>query len=122
MPAFRLRRAGTASALRTDDRLRQAATAPASSTPLNALMMTWFGSRASGVSLTDRMYAYFQARSGLPARSTLSDHMNAYYSGAVGRITANRSVTDLEIAFWQAVDPANNTGSWADRARKFYAS
>jgi hypothetical protein len=48
--------------------------------------------------------------------------MAAYYAGGLGVIDPDTPMTTLEILFWEAVDPTNNTGSWATRARKFYGA
>jgi hypothetical protein len=99
---------------------------PAANRALDDLISDWFKARAPGVTsattTADAMLAYFRIRSGLPANASLTDHMAAYYSGGLGDINEDAPLTDLEIAFWQAVDPTNNTGSWAQRARRFYAS
>lgn len=90
---------------------------------LDDLIWAWFTSRETGPSAADAMYRYFRLRSGLPANRGLADHMVAYYAAALGVPNPEDvPLTTLEIAFWQAVDPTNNTGSWAVRAQRFYGA
>jgi hypothetical protein len=87
-------------------------------------IMTWLGARVAGATMSDRQLAYFKSVSGIPLGS-IADHMHAYYAaelGLSGTQAAARSLTDLELAYWEQEDPTNNTGSWADRARRFYSA
>lgn len=94
--------------------------------PLSSYMFTWFGTRAAGATLADRQYAYFAGVSGLAGTSwSLADHKRNYYRNQLGitlSAAAARSMTELETSFWAMIDATNNVGSWADRARRFYAS
>lgn len=75
---------------------------------------------SAGPTLDDAEHQYFASVSGLPAASrSTADHKRAFYQAQTG-LGASSSLTDLEFAYWAIIDPTNNTGSYQDRARRFF--
>lgn len=99
--------------------------APLGSVPsLDDLIFLWLGSRTTGATTADRERNYYAAQTGLdPSDNELSWLKRQYYGTQLALTAtqiAQRSLVTLELAYWQAVNPANNVGSYQDRARKFY--
>ena len=100
--------------------------APGLAASLTDVMQAFYlAHNAVGSSLIDLEYAYFSAASGLTGSHTLATHKRSYYRAQLGLTQVQavaRSLTELEWAFWAQVNPANNSGSWSDRARRFYGT
>lgn len=117
--------AGTGAA--TDSAVQVVVVLPKEGT-LSLLMAAWFAAHSGvGASLADLEFSYFASVSGLTpaAQHSLVTHKRAFYAAQLSLTlaqAASTSITGLEIAYWQSVDPGNSVGSWAERARRWYST
>jgi hypothetical protein len=88
---------------------------------LDDMKFAWLGARTTGATVADRELSYYAALSGLPVTRSLADHKVTYLRAQTG-LGASAGMTELEMTYWAIVDPSNNTGSYQDRARRFYAT